>query len=503
MTSYIKVKRSKFFTAILVLLLSSVTTIMLSGCGGQKYGVSGKVTSGGSALPGVKVYLLPGIVTIPLGTPPTISPDSPYRTTDSSGHYSFSSVPSGQYAVYVSLSGYNFFPSSRKLYLQGIDATGFNFSQISQGSIAASFHTVYVKPDGSVLAWGDNAYGQLGNGTTNQSSTPVHVSTASGLPSITAVAVGDNHTVALGTDGSVWAWGDNSNGQLGNGTTDPNTTPIQIIAPPSDGTIVIAVAAGGNHTVALKSDGSLWAWGDNTYGQIGDGTTNQINSPKQIIAPPSDTSGIKVIAVAAGHDHTVALKSDNTVHAWGYNKKGQLGDGTTNNNKSPEELSSLSGVLAIAAGVDHTIALRNDNTVWAWGNNSDGQLGNGTKTNNSSPVQVSNISTAIAIAAGFDSSVPSHEHSVALKDDGTVWTWGSNSNGQLGNGTTTLSNIPVAVVGLPGITLPGIIAIAAGYDYTVALGNDNTVWTWGSNNNGQLGDGTTNEEHNPIQVQIP
>lgn len=491
MTSYSNVKRSKFFTAILVLLLSSVTMIMLSGCGGQKYGVSGKVTSGGIGIQGA---------TVTISTSPNLT-----AHTDTNGNYSFGSVPSGQYTVSVSFQDYKFFPSSRKLFLQGIDASGFNFSHIGQGSIAASFHTVYVKPDGSVLAWGKNSAGQLGDGTTNQSSTPVHVSTASGLPSITAVAVGDNHTVALGTDGSVWAWGDNGNGQLGNGTTDPNTTPIQIIPPPQDpsGVTVTAVAAGGNHTVVLKSDGSVWAWGDNTYGQIGDGTTNQINSPKQVIAPPSDTSGLKATAVAAGHDHTVALKSDNTVHAWGYNKKGQLGDGTTNNNKSPIQVSSLTGVLAIAAGFDHTIALRNDNTVWAWGNNSDGQLGNGTKTNNSSPVQVSNISTAIAIAAGFDSSVPSHEHSVALKDDGTVWTWGSNSNGQLGDGNTTLSNIPVKVVGLPDVVLPGMIAIAAGYDYTVALGSDNTVWTWGSNSNGQLGDGTTDDKLNPIQVKIP
>lgn len=502
MTSYSNVKRSKFFTAILVLLLSSVTMIMLSGCGGQKYGVSGKVTSGVLPLPGATVTLYPGLVTISPGTTVTISPYST-KITDINGHYSFSNVPSGQYTVSVSFQDYNFFPSSRKLYLQGIDATGFNFSHISQVTIAASFHTVYVKPDGSVLAWGKNSVGQLGDGTTTQSSTPVHVSTASGLPSIRSVAVGDNHTVALGTDGSVWAWGDNTNGQLGNGTstTDPNPTPIQIIPPPPpqdpSGVTVKAVAAGGNHTIALKSDGTVWAWGDNTYGQLGDGTTNQSTTPVQA------KSLSNVVAIAAGHDHTVALKSDNTAWAWGYNKKGQLGDGTTNNNKSPVQVSSLTGVLAIAAGFDHTIAVRNDNTVWDWGNNSDGQLGNGTKTNSSSPVQASNLSTAIAVAAGFDSSVPSHEHSVALKDDGTVWTWGSNSNGQLGNGNTTLSNIPVAIVGLPGITLPSMIAIAAGYDYTVALGNDNTVWTWGSNSNGQLGNGTTDEEHNPIQVQVP
>jgi alpha-tubulin suppressor-like RCC1 family protein len=475
MTNYSKVRRSEIFTAILILLLSSITLIMLSGCSGEKYGVSGKVTSGGLPLPGATV---------------TISASSISSvTTDANGNYSFGNVSSGTYTLSVSFPGYVFSPPSRKVYLQGINATGFNFSRISQVSIAASTHTVYVKPDGSVLAWGNNTAGQLGNGTTDQSTVPVPVSTAGGLPSITAVAVGDNHTVALGIDGSVWAWGDNSSGQLGDGTTDQSTVPVPVsTAGGLPG--ITAIAAGGNHTVALGIDGSVWAWGDNSSGQLGDGTNTNRLSPVQV----SNLSN--VIAIAAGHDHTVTLKNDNTVWTCGNNSSGQLGDGTKTNRLSSVQVSSLTGLLAIAAGFDYTIVLRNDNTVWTCGNNSSGQLGDGTKTTRLSPVQVSSLSNVIAIAAGFD--ISGNEHSVALKDDGTVWAWGNNSNGQLGDGGTTPSNTRVEVSGLS-----GIIAIAAGYDCTVALKTDNTVWAWGSNINGQLGDGTTDEKHIPVQAQIP
>ena len=197
-----------------------------------------------------------------------------------------------------------------------------------------------------------------------------------------------------------------------------------------------AIAGGDTHTVALKSNGTVWAWGRNESGQLGDGTTTDRNSPVQI------NTLSDVIAIAGGGSRTVALKSDGTVWTWGNNYSGQLGDGTTTNRNSPVAVSGLSNVIAIAAGHAHTVALKSDGHVWAWGVNNFGQLGNGTTTDRNSPVQVNTLSNVIAIAAGT-------VHTVALKSNGTVWAWGENDYGQLGDnkGSGSSSNLPVQVHG--------------------------------------------------------
>jgi alpha-tubulin suppressor-like RCC1 family protein len=244
----------------------------------------------------------------------------------------------------------------------------------------------------------------------------------------------------------------------------------------------VAVAGGYYHTVVLKDDSTVWAWGYNNYGQLGDGTAINRNTPVQV----PGLSGIK--AIACGYYHTVALKDDGTVWAWGYNYYGQLGDGTTTNRNYPVQVPGLSGITAIASGYYHTIALKDDGTVWTWGYNNYGQLGDGTAINRNTPVQVPGLSGITAIAGG-------NYHTVALKNDGKVWAWGYNYYGQLGDGTTTKRNKPVRVSGLSGIT-----AIACGTSHTIALKNNGTVWTWGDNAYGQLGDGTTTKRSTPAQV---
>jgi alpha-tubulin suppressor-like RCC1 family protein len=261
---------------------------------------------------------------------------------------------------------------------------------------------------------------------------------------------------------------------------------------------VLAVAAGSAHSIALKNDGTVWAWGSNSNGQLGDGTTTERWTPVQV----SGLAGVS--AVAAGAAHSVALKNDGTVWAWGSNSNGQLGNGTRTDRSTPVQVSGLAGITAVAAGQSHSVALRNivglinDGTVWTWGSNSNGQLGNGTAgpgTDSSIPVQASGITGVTAVAAGS-------AHTVALRNifnmtnDGTVWVWGSNSNGQLGNGTTTDSWTPVIVGGLSLMT-----TIAAGFNHTIALMNNNgIIWTWGSNSNGQLGDGTQIDRLTPLPI---
>ncbi len=293
-----------------------------------------------------------------------------------------------------------------------------------------------------------------------------------------AIAAGSQHTVGLKSDGTVWAWGANSYGQLGDGTAVQKAFPVSVPGVPG----VTAIAAGASHTAALQNGGSVVAWGKNGNGQLGNGTTFNMITPTAV----SGLAG--VTAIAAGDSHTIALKNDGTVVTWGWNGFGQLGDATTVDKNIPVQVPGLSGVIAIDAGSDHTVALKSDGTVVAWGLNNYGELGDGTTTTRNTPTAVPGLTGVIAIAAGT-------YHTVALKNDGTVVAWGVNWYGQLGDGTTVQKNSPTAVPGLA-----GVIAIAAGAYHTVALKNDGTVVAWGSNSYGQLGDGTTVHKNTPTAV---
>ena len=350
---------------------------------------------------------------------------------------------------------------------------------IYEPMIAAGYgYSLALKNDGTVWAWGDNEAGQLGDGTTTQRNAAVQVS---GLAGVSAIAAGYMHSLALKSDGTVWAWGLNNHGQLGDGTQTDRYIPVQVPGL----TDVIAIAAGEYHCLALKNDGTVWAWGDNEFGQLGDGSTTDRHTPVQV----SGLSG--VIAVAAGGLYSLALKSDGTVWAWGDNYRGQLGDGSTTDRHTPVEVSSLTGVTAISAGYLHSVALKNDGTVWAWGYNNYGQLGDGSTTRRPTPVQVSGLTGVSAIEAG-------DQHCLALKNDGTVVAWGNNYFGQVGDGTQTNRSTPVQVSGLDGV---GVVAVAAGGFHSLALKSDGTVVAWGRNLYGELGDGTTTDKYTPVQVE--
>jgi len=479
MENYGRVKLIRYLPSILVLLLSVVTAVMISGCGSggiggnQRHSISGNVKIGGAVIQGVTIEL---------------SGDaSDTQQTDKNGHYIFSDVKEGEYRVTPKLEGFTFSPVDSKVFLFGLDATGFNFSVTAQGMVVAgNFHTVALKSDGTVWAWGSNSNGQLGDGTTTDSATPVQVS---GLPAMKAIAIaaGSVHTVALMEDGTVRAWGSNSNGQLGDGTTIDSPTPVQV----SGLSDVTAIVAGDAFTVALKSNGEVWAWGSNSNGQLGDGTKTDSATPVQA----KDLTN--AAAIAAGSAHTVARKNDRTVWTWGANSSGQLAHGGTTDKTKPTQVSTLDDVMAIAAGSAHTVVLKKDGKVRAWGDNSKGQLGIGkTSGKKTSPVDVKKLKDVIAIAAGG-------LHTVALKSDGTVWAWGFNGSGQLGDGTTDDQNLPVEVNGFA-----SAIAVTGGYQHTAAIryngivdGTINTsIWAWGDNTSGQLGDGTMTNSAVPVAV---
>ncbi len=323
---------------------------------------------------------------------------------------------------------------------------------------AGYWHSLAVKTNDSLWAWGRNPAGQLGDGTTDNRATPVRIMTG-----VAAVAAGSYHTLAIKTDGSLWTWG---NDDLGN--TSWTIVPLQIL------TGVAATAVGTGHSLALKTDGSVWAWGRNSQGQLGDGSTTDQSTPVQILTD--------VAAVAAGSYHTLALKTDGSLWAWGNNYAGQLGDGSTTNQSTPVQV--LTDVAAVAAGSSHTLAIKTDGSLWAWGYNYYGQLGDGTTTNQSTPVRV--LTGVAAVSAGG-------KHTLAIKTDSSLWACGQNVSGQIGDGTTTERHTPVRV-------LSGVAAVSGGDQHTLARKTDGSLWAWGYNGYGQLGDGTTTDRPRPVQV---
>jgi len=345
--------------------------------------------------------------------------------------------------------------------------------------VAGDRHTAVLRDDGTVWAWGRNYHGQLGDGTAINRLSSVQVQ---GLDNVTMILAKGSNTFALRNDGTVWAVG---TGSLIDGSGISVHAPTQIQGLDN----IISIAAGASHAIALRSDGTVWAWGGgNWLGQLGDGTTTNRTTSIAIATPTQVNNLSNIVAISSNGYHSLALRSDGTVWAWGSNFNERRGVGASGHLHTPAQVQGLTNIAAISAGDDHSVALRSDGTVWAWGNNAHGRLGDGTVTHRNAPVQVQDLSNVIAISAGFI-------HTVALRGDGTVWAWGSNSIGQIGDGTTDSRWIPTQVHGLNNVT-----AISAGGSFTAVLRDDGSVWAWGANHDGQLGDGTTVNRSTPIQV---
>ena len=427
-------------------------------------------------------------------------------------------------------------------------ATGSSFSKSSFGN-----HTITVGDDGIVYAFGYNNSGQLGDNTTTNRTTPISVLKGaysgtkylgdnSNNPIISVVA-GFYHSIALAADGSVYAFGKNSLGQLGDNTNTDRAIPIQVLKGAYSGTTylgdnannpIISVAASASHSIAHAADGSVYAFGYNGYGQLGDNTYAGRKTPIQVLKGAysgttylGDNANNPIISVATSMFHNTALAADGSVYAFGYNAYGQLGDNTTTQRATPIQVlkGAYSGtnylgdnsnnlIISVAAGEYHSTALAADGSVYAFGWNYFGQLGDNTTTDKITPIHVLKGAYSGTTYLGDNTNNPiisimaGNDHNIVISADGSVYGFGSNSYGQMGDNTTTDRNTPIQVLKgvYSGTAYLGdnsnnpIISVAVGRSHSIALVADGSVYAFGWNVTGQLGDSTTTDRATPIQV---
>ncbi len=404
---------------------------------------------------------------------------------------------------------------------------------------AANYHALALRRDGTVWAWGRNSYGQLGTGGTTDSLRPVQVP---GLTNAVGISAANGWSVAVRGDGTVWAWGRNNLAQLGVAGIPARATPAAIPGL----TQVVSVSALGAHGLALRLDSTVWGWGNNGWGQLGLGPGTASATPRAPVAIPS-LAGI--LAISAGDQHSLVLRTDGAVLGFGYNAWGELGLdnarypylespaaipgasgaaglnagfevsflvvrgsvvgfgknnyqqlasglATPQNQTTPLLVPALDGVASIACGMFASYAVKADGTLWAWGDNEWAAMGDGTFVSRSTPARVAGVPAITRVSAAYSSYASNDEphHVLALDQSGRVWAWGANTSGQLGTGGGS-SMVPVAVT-----SLPVIAEVAAGAYHSLARDAQGRAWAWGNNGNGELGDGTTTGRTTPVQV---
>ena len=363
-------------------------------------------------------------------------------------------------------------------------STPFRF--VNADNTTVDFEDYYVRADyfrsGNLWLWGYNSYGQLGDNTTANKSSPVQ--TIAYGANWKSISGGHHHIAAIKTDGTLWNCGRSGTyGQLGDNTTANKSSPVQTV---TFGTNWKQVDCGRLYTAAIKTDGTLWCWGDNSNGQLGDNTATNRSSPVQTV-----TFATNWMQVSSGYFYTAAIKTDGTLWCWGDNANGQLGDNTTVKKSSPVQTVAFgTNWKSVSAGIWQIAAIKNDGTLWTWGSNSYGGLGDNTIVKKSSPVQT------IAYGTNWQQVACGNFHTAAIKTDGTLWSWGRNLNGQLGNNTVTNRSSPVQTVAFG----TNWKQVDCGYHYTAAIKTDGTLWTWGYNIYGGLGDNTTTNRSSPVQT---
>ena len=337
---------------------------------------------------------------------------------------------------------------------------------------AGETHTLAVGSGGSLYAWGENFYGQLGSGIEQ------HLSVANSIPlkvmdDVALASAGSRCSFAVKADGSLWAWGRNEYGQLGDGTKTDQRLPVKIM----DG--VVSASAGGDHSVAVKKDGSLWAWGRNQYGQLGDGTKTDRYKPVKIM------DGV-VTATAGGAvgDHTMAIKTDGSLWGWGRNDSGQIGNGSKADRAAPAKV--MEGVAFVSAGRSATMAIKTDGSLWGWGHW-------GHTNADTVPIRIMEDAAYASVGTG---------HFMVIKKDASLWAWGDNSHGALGIGNLGSAQWGgyLGSTDTPVMVMEGVADVSAAR-HTMAIKADGSLWAWGLGQIGQLGNGRENDCPSPVEIK--
>ena len=337
---------------------------------------------------------------------------------------------------------------------------GYSFISGFESSISAGYYgTCAIKSNGTVQCWGQGVYGANGNGSTSTQRYPVNVSNLNNVIQLTATGYNVRGHCALKTDGTVWCWGYNGYGQLGTGNTSNYTTPQRV----QNLSNVVKIGGGYQNTYAIKEDGTVWAWGTGSTYANGDGTTTQRTTPVQV----SNLS--HVVDVAGRYQGACALKSDGTVWCWGYGSHGENGDGSNSHRSTPVQVSNLTDVIQVAQSQHTSYALKADGTVWSWGNDSNGALGSNQSSTRNTPIQVTNLQNIIQIEGRM------YYGATALRSDGSIWSWGYGGHGENGNNSTSNRGTPIRVV-----NYSDFVSIDNGVYHSCGLRSNATIWCWGN-----------------------
>jgi alpha-tubulin suppressor-like RCC1 family protein len=360
------------------------------------------------------------------------------------------------------------------------------------GLALAALPASAATPDGPVLSWGYNdSYGTLGNGTATPSTTPVDVTLPAGVR-VASAAFGTAHGLALTDDGTIYAWGYNKDGEVGDGTTTAGRPiPVRVNLP--TGARAVQIAAGGYFSMALTATGAVYAWGWNDFGQLGNGTTTLARKPVAVKLP----AGVRMVSIEAGADFALAQSSTGVLYAWGHNDVGQLGNYSVTSRSTPVIVSAPAGVrfVAMSAGHDHSLAVTSTGALYGWGSNATRQVGLSGYSRVTGPklIPLPGGARMAAVAAGTG-------HSLAITTTGKLFAWGANDYGQLGVGDTALRGAPTAV---PLPAGPGLSAVSAGTSFSLAVRTDGGVLAWGVNWEGELGNGSNMNSYVPVPTSMP
>ena len=335
-------------------------------------------------------------------------------------------------------------------------------SKVKTFCIGASYGGAITK-DGNLYMWGNNDHGQIGNGTNAEQSEPVKV-----LSNVKTIHLAYHYAGAITEDGSLYMWGNNADGQIGNGTTTNQMTPVKILSN------VKTISCGGNHVGAITEDGSLYTWGSNYYGENGNGTTTNQSKPVKVLSD--------VIAVSMGSFHSGAITKDGSLYMWGQNGNGQIGDGTTTDQSKPVKV--LSNIKSVCLGSSDSAAIAEDGSLYMWGYNDYGQIGNGTTSHQKTPVKILSNVKKVTLEDG---------DSAAITENGDLYMWGFNGCGQIGNGTTSHQKSPVKI-------LSNVKSVSIEGSHSGAVTEDDSLYMWGRNDYGQVGDGTNSNQKVPVKV---